>query len=98
MKLNNIKINCISNFNSKIRDSISFSDYRNSILYYRPNIETKKALNIKEYFFEKELKHKKILIDINKAKKYKNTFTMKRNLKAKTKKIVIWLNINHRIM
>ena len=88
MKLNNIEINYIFNFDSKIGDTNSFSDYKNGILYYRPNMETKKALNIKKYFFEKELKHKKILIDINKAKKYKNNFTMKRNLKAKTKKIV----------
>ena len=93
-KLNNIEINCLynSNFKEIIYDLIFFylKYNKDRISYYRPYIEIKKALNIKKFFFKKELRHKKILINNKKTKKYKDIFIMKKNLK--TKKIVNYSN------
>ena len=83
IKLKNIEINCIFNFipYNKFYD-IKLSDYENGILYYRPIIETKKALNVKKFFFKKESKNKNILINNKKAKKYKDIFIKKKNIKV----------------
>ena len=93
-KLNNIEINCLYNFDFKeiIHDLIFFylNNNKDRISYCRPYIEIKKALNIKKFFFKKELRHKIILINNKKTKKYKDIFIMKKNLK--TKKIVNYSN------
>ena len=51
--------------------------FGNDILYYRPN-KLMKLSNIKKFFFKKELRHKKIFVDIK--KKNKNKCISKNNL------------------
>ena len=85
IKLNYLKINCISNFKETVFSFVILisSNYYERILYDRPN-KMIKMINIKKPFFKKEFTHKKIFVDIK--KKNKNKFIKKKNLN--TKKIV----------
>ena len=84
--MNKLKIKCISkyqpdthinNFDYYIVFKLIDKIFGNDILYYRPN-KLMKLSNIKKFFFKKELKHKKIFVDIK--KKNKNKCISKNNL------------------